>query len=144
MSVLAEEAGFGSRHSFFESTVIARELGGRAGRPQVATTIFSAHAPDRDGRSVYVETFIPCGAGRIEEAWIAEEVGTHVGLTLADQAGLPAVREAFLAEGFRIPPFMRDQAIANDGKGVTVVYFEKTRPGGIPRIEILAWGGPPG
>jgi hypothetical protein len=132
----ARAAGFPLDPASFASTVLSRELGARTGTAQVPTRIFAAGAPlGPDGATV--EVFVPRAEPRIVRRWIEEEAGTHVGLTLGDPAAFPAVREAFLGEGFRVPAFMHDLPIANAAIGARVIYFDRPRAGGTLRVEIL-------
>lgn len=137
MSKASNEAGFCSDHSTFVSTVISRELGELVGRPHVPTTIFTAGVEQIHGRSGYFEAFIPAEEKKLVNSWIEKEVGTHVGLTLADPSMLPTVQDVFQEEGFRLPTFMHGQPIANFDAGVVVIYYEKPHGEGKLRIEVL-------
>jgi hypothetical protein len=137
MSRASNEAGFCSGHATFPSAVIARELGELVGCPQIPTTIFTANAEQMHGRSRYVEALIPIEEKKLVKKWIEEEVGTHIGLTLASPSAFTTVQDAFQTEGFRIPPFMHGKPITNFDKGVTVTYYEKCHGEGKVRIEVL-------
>ena len=137
MSRASNEAGFCSSHATCPSAVIARELGELVGCPQIPTTIFRARAEAIHGRSGYVEAFIPAEEKELVRTWIEEEVGTHIGLTLTGPSVFPTVQDAFQAEGFKIPPFMHAQPIANFDVGVGVIYYEKSHGAGKLRIEVL-------
>lgn len=136
MSREANKAGFCSRHSTSVSTAISRELGELAGLPQVPTNIFTARAEEIHGRSGYVEVFIPAEEKELVRAWLEEDVGTHIGLTLPDPLTFPMVQDAFQAEGFWIPSFMPSKPITNFDKGVIVTYYEKCYGEGKVRIEV--------
>lgn len=130
-------AGLSADYSTVSSTVIARELGMLAGREQVPTLIFTTAANCAGGRKGYVEAFIPDAASGMMQEWIEQEIGSHVGLTLADHAIAHIAHEAFLAEGFAIAQFMNGEAISNPDAGVSVVYYEKSVAAGTSRIEVL-------
>jgi hypothetical protein len=137
MSRESNEAGFCSGHATFPSTVIARELGELVGCPQIPTTIFTANAEQMHGRSRYVEALIPAQERKPVMRWIEEEIGTHIGLTLASPSAFTTVQDAFQAEGFRIPLFMHGKPIANFDKGVAAIYYEKSHGAEKRRIEVL-------
>jgi hypothetical protein len=137
MSRAAMEAGFRSDHFTFESTVVARELGERVGLPNVATTIFVAHAVEMNGRESFVEVFIPTEERNLVRRWIREELGTHVGLALVSPSAFATIHNAFKAEGFRIPPFMNNRPIANDHKGIAVIYYDNYLGDRKLRTEVL-------
>ncbi len=137
----ANRAGFSSGHSTISSTVISRELSVLSGRPTVPTDIFTARRDQINGRSGYAEAFIPSESINISGAWIKEEVGTHVGLTMTDPLMFSSVKDAFEAEGFLIPPFMSGKPIANLQNGLVVTYFEKKYGDGTARIEVLSYLG---
>ena len=137
----AKRAGFSSGHSTISSTVISRELGVIAGRSTVPTDIFIARRDQIHGRSGYLEVFIPCENSGLQRTWIEEEVGTHIGLTMTDPLLFPSVQDAFEAEGFLIPPFMRGKPIANLHRGLVATYFEKIHGDRKVRIEVLTFLG---
>jgi hypothetical protein len=139
MSLAASEAGFPFGHSTGRSAVVARELGELAGRSHVPTTIFSARVRESPECSSYVEAFMPEERDALVREWIGAEVGTHIGLILADPSAFSRAQDAFRAEGFQIASFMNDKPITNSEKGVSVVYFDKPYGGGSLRMEILRY-----
>jgi hypothetical protein len=138
---MADQVGFTGRHVTCPSAIITRELGAWTGRPALPTTIFTAHAPATDERAVYLEAFIPTEAPDGEGRWIAEELGTHVGLTLAAARDDRGLHEAFLAEGFRLPAFMHGRPLTNAATGATAVFYDRCSAEERVRVELLAWQG---
>jgi hypothetical protein len=140
---VADQVGFTGRHATCASTIIARELGVYSGRPAVPTTIFMAHAPLTDGGSRYVEAFLPATAPDRQARWITLELGTHIGLTVTTEPSDPGLREAFVAEGFRLPSFMNGCPLTNPSNGATAVFYDQraTADGGV-RIELLSLKAP--
>jgi hypothetical protein len=138
MSEACRQAGFSADDSTIPSTVIARELGVLADCVQVPTMIFSAAINHATARPGYVEAFIPAADRGVVRQWVEEEIGSHVGLMLADHSAFRVTHEAFLAEGFTVPPFMCGQAITNPDAGVSVIYYERPRAAGTTRIEVLS------
>jgi hypothetical protein len=141
MSKASNEAGFCLDHTTFPSAVFARELGELVGCSQVPTTIFTANAEEMHGRRRYIEILIPVEEKKLVNRWIEEEVGTHIGLTLASPSAFTTVQDAFQAEGFRIPSFMHGKPITNFDQSVTVTYYEKCHGEGKVRIEVLLFLG---
>jgi hypothetical protein len=133
----SDEAGFCSDHATFPSAVVARELGELEGCEQIPTTFFTAGTEETHGRVCYFEAFIPSTDPELVGKWIEEEVGTHVGLTLADPSTFTKVQAAFQAEGYRMPLFMRGEPITNFDNEVTVAYYEKRRGEQKVRIEVV-------
>jgi len=131
----ATEVGLASRHIVFESTIISRELGKLSGRHEVPTTIFNAFQHER-GSANYIEVLIPNHPDEIVTDWIEQEVGTHIGMTLADTSLFLKVRDAFLAEGFEIPAFMEGRPMTNAAVGASSIYFDKSYGGRTVRIEL--------
>lgn len=134
---VACEAGLCTGHAIFSSAVVARELGHLAARAHVPTTVFSSGTAGGDGRRRYVEVFLPSAESPLIQDWITRECATHVGLTLAKPNALRAAQQAFIDEGYRIPPFMDGQPVINSDKGVSVTYFEKMCAGRNLRIELM-------
>jgi hypothetical protein len=138
MSEASRQAGFSADYSTIPSTVIARELAMLAGCAQVPTMIFSAAINNAGARPGYVEAFIPTADRGMTRQWVQEEIGSHVGLMLADHSAFRVTHDAFLAEGFTVAPFMCGQAITNPDAGVSVIYYERPRAAGTTRIEVLS------
>jgi hypothetical protein len=137
LAAAARRAGFNAGHSTIASTVIARELGALANCAQIPTVIFSAATNNAGGRQGFMEAFIPATDRETARKWVEQEIGSHVGLTLVDEANFGAVHNAFLSEGFAVPSFMHGQFITNPDAGVAVVYYDRPRPVGTLRIEVL-------
>ena len=134
---LAGAAGFSASQICVPSAILARELGQRSHARELPTLLF--HGQRADGASV--EVFIPeATTSSLASAWIAEEVGTHVGLTLAAPELLPAARKALAAEGFGMPAFMNDEGMDNRERNVTGYFFDRMLAGRSIRFEILKTG----
>ena len=138
MSEASRQAGFSADYSTIPSTVIARELAMLADCVQVPTMIFSAALNHAGARPGYVEAFIPAVDRSVTRQWVQEEIGSHIGLMLADHPAFRVTHDAFLAEGFTVAPFMCGQAITNPDAGVSVIYYERPRAAGTTRIEVLS------
>jgi hypothetical protein len=100
--------------------------------------IFSAAMDHAGARPGYVEAFIPAFDRSVTRQWVQEEIGSHIGLMLADHSDFRVTHDAFLAEGFTIAPFMRGQAITNPAARVSVIYYERPGAAGTTRIEVLS------
>lgn len=138
MSAASRQAGFSADDSTIPSTVIARELGVLAECVQIPTMIFSAAINDAAARPGYVEAFIPAADRGVVRQWAQEEIRSHGGLMLADHSAFRGTHEAFLAEGFTVPPFLCGQPITNPDAGVSVIDYERPRTAGTTRIEVLS------
>lgn len=136
LSIAAHQAGFSFNHSLSPSTIIARELGALRDRTVVPTTIFRASTGSAADASS-VEAFIPKEKSEFVRKWIADEVVSHVGLTLANPSAFETVRRAFEAETFCIPAFMGGKPLSNSHQAVTVVYFDRVENGRKSRVELL-------
>lgn len=137
LAAAAARAGFNAGYSTIASTVIARELGALANCARIPTMIFSAATSIAGGRQGFIEAVIPEADRDMARKWVEQEVGSHVGLTLVDRADFGAVHNAFLSEGFAVPSFMHGKIITNPGAGVAVAYYDRQRPAGTSRIEVL-------
>lgn len=133
----AERAGMGPDIETFSSTIVSRELGKLSGLPMVPTKIHIITTETTSACTAYVEIFIPDAERGLVDKWVEEEVGTHVGLTLSSHTALMTAQQAFQAEGFEVPAFMRGQPIINVEAGIAAIYFEKSFPSGKVRLELL-------
>ena len=133
----SERAGFCVDHTMVSSEIMSHELQLFTGRPSVKTDIFIARKESLHGRSGYVEVFIPNMDSDRIQSFIEQEVGTHIGLTLSDTGVMRQVQDAFLAEGFKIPSFMKGRPMVVPRRKLEAIYFEKEFKGKKIRIEVL-------
>ena len=138
IAAAATRAGFAHRHARFASAVIALELGELTGKSSVTTTILKAHSAEPALAARAIEAFVPLEDSATVNEWIDQGIGTHVGLKVASPAAIPEVVQAFLAEGYRLPSFMRGGTIANPTEGSIVAYVEKVSAATALRIELFS------
>ena len=138
IAAAAARAGFAHKHARFASAVIALELGELTGKPSVPTTILKAHSAERALAARSIEAFLPLEDSATVKEWIGEGIGTHIGLKVSSAGAIPTVVQAFLAEGYRLPSFMRGGTIANPAEGSIVAYVERVSAATSLRIELFS------
>ena len=122
---LARANGFEGPQHAFASTIIARELGALEGVDNVPTTVLKASsAAGPNGRSHFVEIFMPerVSAETIR-AW-GERVPPHIAFALEKGAQLSSVTHALGRAGFHRPSYMRDGPLTNPAERTTALYFD--------------------
>ncbi len=137
MVAAAADAGFDLRQSTFASTILAHELGRLRGCDLVPTTVMKATGSSARKSEVHVELFVPDVEPHVTEAWIAESVGTHLGLSVATAEHFEEASALLRAAGFRVPPFMNERPMTNPADGVTALYLDRAVGGTPLRLELV-------
>jgi hypothetical protein len=131
----AKENGFTEGHRSFASVIVAKELG-------VPTQIFICKEKLPSGDFRAIEVFIPQGDEKIVGRWIEQGVGTHVAFRVKTNEGVEEIKNHLSEDGFEMPGFMNNHAMANPQQGSLTIYFDQQRGPQKLRMEFVHTASP--
>jgi hypothetical protein len=120
----ASAAGFDKALVPYKSVLVARELGGLVGCPEVETAIHIFEADLGTGHTVAVETFAPSASAELIAEWIDDERAAHVAIWVPTRDALAEIEATLGEAGCELPAFMGGSAMFNPTDRALSLYYD--------------------